>query len=220
MRSWRNGRRRRLDSICKFYQSFPVFRVTMDMEKELICKNCGGKRTKGRKLCNPCNSLRTKQYYSKEKRTENRKKICPACLLEKTFWKDKAEVCGDCYRESLNTGFAPNNYKMRKRTTSPEHRVLATEILGRNLSFNEVVHHVDENIHNNCLTNLWVMSRKDHGQLHKYLRIQRVIWEKSQSENSVNCWNSLRALQTTAWLEMTSAKVIKLQGLANQQPSS
>lgn len=39
---------------------------------------------------------------------------------------------------------------------------------------------------------------------------KRVIFEKSRNDNSVNCWKTLIVQKTTAWLEMTGAKVIKI----------
>jgi hypothetical protein len=62
-------------------------------------------------------------------------------------------------------------------------------------------------------------NRARHKKYYSDLQIQRVIWEKSQNENSVNCWNSVIVFHTTAWLEMTGAKVIKMEEFANQQPS-
>jgi hypothetical protein len=44
----------------------------------------------------------------------------------------------------------------------------------------------------------------------QYLDYQRVIIEKSMNENCGNCWKTLIAPMTTAWLETTSAKVLKL----------
>lgn len=38
----------------------------------------------------------------------------------------------------------------------------------------------------------------------------RVIFEKSKNENQGNCWNSLIVPNTTAWLEMTGATVLKV----------
>ena len=38
----------------------------------------------------------------------------------------------------------------------------------------------------------------------------RVVLEKSNNENIENCWNNLVVPMTTAWLETTSVKVIKL----------
>lgn len=46
------------------------------------------------------------------------------------------------------------------------HRVLMENSLGRLLKPNEVVHHKDGNKHNNTLSNLEVMSSKEHNILH------------------------------------------------------
>lgn len=48
-----------------------------------------------------------------------------------------------------------------------EHRLVMENYLGRYLTSNEIVHHVDQNTKNNDISNLRVMSRKDHGHLHK-----------------------------------------------------
>lgn len=191
------------------------------MEKTLFCKICGEVRQKGRKLCVSCNRKRCSRYKERhyELRVARSLKVCPLCGEIKPFWRKKSEMCGSCYKDSCKTGFVKNPYFFRGKTSKHEHRCKVEDLLGKKLSSNEIVHHLDEDPQNNNLENLWVMSRRDHGRLHKFLRIQRVIWEKSQNENSVNCWDSLRVIQTTAWLEITGAKVLKLDELANQQPS-
>ena len=64
------------------------------------------------------------------------------------------------------------------------------------------------------------MEKRKKDRSYSFLRIQRVIYEKSLDKHSVNCWDNLRVIQTTAWLEMTNAKVLKLNELVNQQPST
>ena len=44
--------------------------------------------------------------------------------------------------------------------------------LGRKLTYNEVVHHIDLNAKNNDLSNLQLMSRSEHTALHR--KLQRV----------------------------------------------
>jgi len=192
------------------------------MRKEKVCKNCGSSvLVKGRRLCKECNNKRSMACYYKsgKKRREMRLKTeCKLCTNQYTKWIETQVICPECVRQSKDTGFTNNQYKMIG--CQLEHRMIAEQTIGRKLSSNEVVHHIDENIHNNELSNLWVMSRHHHGRLHQFLRLQRVAYEKSLGKNSVNCWNSLRVNQTTAWLEMTNAKVIKLIELANQQPSA
>ncbi|TSP11467.1 HNH endonuclease signature motif containing protein [Cupriavidus campinensis] len=53
------------------------------------------------------------------------------------------------------------------------HVVLMEQHLGRRISENEVVHHRDENKHNNDLTNLEVMTRAEHARLHRLLELEK-----------------------------------------------
>lgn len=50
-----------------------------------------------------------------------------------------------------------------------EHRVIIEQHLGRRLEDWEVVHHKDEDITNNAIENLEVMSRSEHIALHNRL---------------------------------------------------
>lgn len=51
--------------------------------------------------------------------------------------------------------------------TIDEHRYIMEQHLGRPLTFNEVVHHIDGNKRNNDLSNLEVVSRSNHSSSHK-----------------------------------------------------
>lgn len=48
-----------------------------------------------------------------------------------------------------------------------EHRVVMEEFLGRRLTSEEHVHHVDEDITNNDISNLKIVSRSEHIRIHK-----------------------------------------------------
>ena len=61
----------------------------------------------------------------------------------------------------------PNHPYATKNGYVLEHRAEMENYLGRYLTKDEVVHHIDENTHNNDITNLRVMSLRDHGLLHK-----------------------------------------------------
>lgn len=51
-----------------------------------------------------------------------------------------------------------------------EHRLVASQLLGRTLLPTEIVHHLDGNKANNAPNNLMVMSQSDHMVLHGKLR--------------------------------------------------
>ncbi len=56
--------------------------------------------------------------------------------------------------------------RINKGKTKDEHRLKVEERIGRTLSFNEVVHHRDENKTNNQDNNLTLMSRSKHTSMH------------------------------------------------------
>jgi hypothetical protein len=130
----------------------------------------------------------------------------------------ETKYCKDCWKLVLRkcgAGASKNPYvydsELWKKTGhTVQHRAVAEQLLHRKLKSHEIVHHVDECADNNSPSNLIVLSRNRHVSLHRYLNIQRVIYEKSLNENTENCWNSLIAPMTTAWLETAGVKVIKL----------
>lgn len=183
--------------------------------RELICKVCGAPRNLGRRLCKKCNNKRVNSR-PRYKWT----KLCEICGQSYEAWGTAQKLCISCYKDTRKTISKANNNYLYDTRGRCQHRNLAEEILGRKLTYNEVIHHVDENPKNNDLTNLMILSRSNHTKLHHFLGVQRVIWEKSQNEKDVNCWEAMRVMQTTAWLEITGAKVIKLHEFGNQQPSS
>lgn len=50
------------------------------------------------------------------------------------------------------------------------HRHLMEQKIGRQLGYNEIVHHKDGNIHNNDLGNLTIMTRAEHMAIHEEIR--------------------------------------------------
>ena len=56
--------------------------------------------------------------------------------------------------------------EVNRRTSITEHRLVFERFLGRFLDPDEVVHHIDGDRTNNCLSNLRLMSAAQHGKLH------------------------------------------------------
>jgi len=54
----------------------------------------------------------------------------------------------------------------RKQARILEHRLVMEKHIGRKLTQNEIVHHIDKNKLNNVISNLEVMTREDHAHLH------------------------------------------------------
>jgi len=178
------------------------------VKQDLICKECGGQRDIGRRLCRPCNLERLKKS-NKERPRYMWDKKCEACNHDYKAWRKNQKLCSSCNKQRLSVSNpSTNNYIMVGNRG--EHRVIAEQLIGRKLKTNEIVHHINDDPKDNRLENLMLMDRTIHTKLHAYLATQRVIIEKSMNENSGNCWNSLIAPMTTAWLETTSAKVKKL----------
>lgn len=76
----------------------------------------------------------------------------------KTFGKRK--FCNRVCYDKSRTRKAENSYK------SNEHRRIMEAYVGRKLSFNELVHHKDEDKRNNELSNLEIMTRQQHNDYH------------------------------------------------------
>lgn len=176
-------------------------------EKKLFCTKCKNPRDKGRTLCREC-FLKDKREKQKKIFNENGRYNygignCIRCGKEITLWRKDQNFCKECV-----------NYKTRDNDNTHNiswlYRKKIKQVFGLELSYNDVVHHLDENPSNNTIDNLIIISRQCHGKLHSYLKVQRAILEKSNNGISVNCWNNLRVPMTTAWLETTNAKVIKL----------
>lgn len=191
------------------------------MTKTLICKICGKGRDVGSRKCTDCrkeaNRVRAKKRFLEKGRTMYDKN-CVACKNPYRAWRKQSVLCPTCYKQSrMPAGeLASNNYvykRYAKYDYAHEHRRIVETYLGRILTTNEVIHHVDGNTKNNDPSNLIVLTRSAHGKLHQYLNLQRVIWQKCQNENHENCWNSLIAPLTTAWLETTGAKVLRIMGI-------
>lgn len=153
-----------------------------------LCENCGKTffiqestartRTKKCKIRFCC--LECYRCFIKTK-----EKICINC--QKSFLpKDNRNnfCCRKCYNEYVKKNIpVSNKVKLRKRTgfwyengykvlynngnSIKEHIFVMETHIGRKLLPNEVVHHIDGNKTNNNITNLRLMTNREHSSLHR-----------------------------------------------------
>jgi hypothetical protein len=96
-------------------------------------------------------------------------------------------------------GGANNNYLYIGEKGS--HREIAKRVLDRDLDYNEVVHHLDENPKNNKLRNLIILQRSYHSKLHKY-----IIKKTFTTDN----YNDIKIEDSLKWLNDNSIEYIRL----------
>ena len=139
---------------------------------------------------------------------------CICCNCKKSFdgFRKNSLFCSKrCYTEFIANSKNPYIYDSENYTNNLwEHRNIAEWVLNKKLNSDQVVHHLDCDPKNNALNNLIILSRTTHSSLHQYLNRQRALLERSNNGNTENCWKTLIVPMTTAWLETTNAKVIKI----------
>lgn len=93
-------------------------------------------------------------------------------------WKANISAARLRYAEKNARGVSPKTDGYVEVTRGPNkgrglHIVTMESHIGRRLRPDEVVHHRDENKHNNELSNLELMSRAEHARLHRQLRLEK-----------------------------------------------
>lgn len=121
------------------------------------------------------------KYCSKQCANEalKRGKIIKCKCCGKDFYSTRHEFCSkECvsnYRSehSPHKPYYENGYIVihkrgyNKKGNAKQHRLVMEEYLGRQLSPNEVVHHINGDKTDNRVENLMVMSRDEHSKLHR-----------------------------------------------------
>lgn len=175
-----------------------------------ICIDCNKNVSIERRRCKECviihNRERAKKNYKKDK---PRYGIinCDVCGQQMIKNRPNQTTHGKCRVYKKSNGDYNSVPRSKKGNTVAREIVLN---LGFKLSKNMVVHHIDENTKNNILSNFWIINRKNHASLHRFLEKQWSLLRKLNGSNLENCWNSLRGQLTTTWLEITSVNVIKI----------
>lgn len=184
------------------------------------CQICGCELAPlKRKWCDSCRKAR-KREYAKNKYKEliesgQKKKrygigICIYCGKELIKNNPTQQAHASCRNQHIHK--TVDDYNKVKRTKDGKSTLGRQAILnlGFKLNYNIVVHHKDENPYNNSLSNLILLSRKNHAHLHRFLEANWSLLSKDNNSNLENCWNILRDQLTTTYLETNSANVIKI----------
>jgi len=178
-------------------------------KEDRYCVDCDKKGVKERNRCEVCakehNRMRARRQNEKFGRYY-KKGICLYCGKEVKIWRKSQIFHGECLK------------KFKAETKSDDNKIAIGRYYARKIAISNgvritnknCVHYIDENPMNNNLDNLLVITIRDHSKLHNFLWQERSLWLKDQSKYSENCWDTLRVRLTTAWIEMSSAMVIKI----------
>lgn len=130
--------------------------------KHIFCsKKCTGQfaHKKNIKVCSYCG----KNFHSKGSRP--RKYCSNACHHKFSVGKNHPNFrTGECHnkRGSVTIETTRNGIKTR----IIKHRLIMEKHIGRKLTRDEIVHHIDGNPFNNHITNLSIVSRAKHASIH------------------------------------------------------
>ena len=71
-----------------------------------------------------------------------------------------------------------------------EHRLVMEKHIGRKLERWEEVHHIDGNKHNNALSNLYLIDKKNHSRSHfnLFMKVQKLEWENKWLEEKIKMY--------------------------------
>ena len=84
-------------------------------------------------------------------------------------------------------------YKMssKNKKNKREHRIVVENFLNRELSPSEIIHHIDGNKRNNILSNLQLLTRREHAIIHyNSKKMKKPIIQKRKNGEFVKEWGS------------------------------
>lgn len=145
----------------------------------LICKSCG--KEFELKACETRVKENRVHYCSAKCRDDARRsgEIIQCANCGKSFYSTRNQFCSkQCVSEYKSKNCEHKTYNengyickyvrgYNKKGNVKMHRAVMEEHLGRRLSPDEVVHHIDGDKTNNDISNLAVMSREEHSSLHR-----------------------------------------------------
>lgn len=141
---------------------------------KMVCVICGKEydapSVKGRYCSAYCRNRRKKSHGKRK----YEQRVCSYCGREYTIRADALnKYCSyECYWDSMVKKETPINKggyvmeRQRRKNHKFQHRVIMEKHLGRPLTKDEIIHHIDYNKKNNDISNLMVMTRAEHNALH------------------------------------------------------
>ena len=182
--------------------------------KTCIIEGCVEECLKGRKYC--------EYHYKERKKKQNRERYlrngrytydCTCIMCGKKFkgGNKHAILCSIECKDKLQRIDSTNttdNYLFKKKTSINEHRAIVEELLQRKLNYNEIVHHIDGNPKNNSLDNLIILSRSNHGKLHRELSKKKVSVLREIKDLLESTWIEIKKKFTEEWLKENEIQYI------------
>lgn len=145
-----------------------------------LCRipGCNNPAMPSRRLCHEHRLEQNREYAKKRPVDARRIYRCRCTMCGEQFMgfrKDSTYCSEECRLLSHQciSGDARHRYILsgERGKRAFEHRVIAREILGRELTSDEAIHHEDLNPVNNNPSNLLILSRKNHAKLHAFLKV-------------------------------------------------
>ena len=179
------------------------------------CKveGCDNEKTVGRRYCREC-YLRIKRERSKLQYCRNGqymyKVVCKVCNTDFESCRKTTLYCKDCWKRILTFAYRGINPYVSSGGGGYwwEHRRIAEQVLKLSLDKDTVVHHCDLNPTNNTLSNLLVLSRRNHVRLHSALH--HVIAEAMRDNDEDRLTPEFIAKWTMSWVEANPCLIIPL----------
>lgn len=201
------------DTVPIFIMSLPLNNI---MEKKICCiDGCENECDKGRRYCHRHFLDRKAEQRAARKAAGLKVKTtykvqCTVCGKTYEAFRKSAKFCSDCFKNIMNKDLeSDNNYG--------EHRLIAENIIGRKLTYNEVIHHLDGNSQNNSLDNLILLSRSKHTSLHRHINIEGAILEAKFGADFYDKWISSIKVLSLAWLNSNNIEYKTLKEIEEER---